>query len=79
MIGTLGQHPKPAWGGQTDPWSSGKIIALLTVGCVVLIGFFCYGRLNNLPIAAHKQDTNTFNRSLHATKITNLANESVQN
>jgi hypothetical protein len=31
-----------AWGGQRDPWSSGKIIALLTVGCVVLIGFFAY-------------------------------------
>jgi hypothetical protein len=39
-----------AWGGQQDPWSSGKIIALLTVGCVVLIGFFCYGKLI-LPMA----------------------------
>ncbi|KIW04210.1 uncharacterized protein PV09_04518 [Verruconis gallopava] len=30
------------WGGQQDPWSSAKIVALLTVGCVVLLAFFAY-------------------------------------
>ncbi|KAF2007662.1 siderophore iron transporter, partial [Amniculicola lignicola CBS 123094] len=30
------------WGGATYPWKSGKIIALLIVGCLGLIAFFLY-------------------------------------
>lgn len=39
----------PAWGGSQYPWDSGRIIALLVVGCVGIVAFFLYEWLMPQP------------------------------